>query len=219
MEDSPERARCCKLCSFRCSKNYLLLKHLFEAHSGTEGFSIDCPIDGCCHTFTQGSCFSSILSHANRKHQNWRDRFEQQRTVELSINNERNDKTQPSAETDITEEQLDNANDAYIPGIAEYRDTFVPPNDSRASAGKFLLTLKERHRLSQTAISFTIESVRKLITHVSGEIKASASAAGVNISSEALDPFRGLDTEYLQTKFYQEHFGLVVSMICSNLCC
>ena len=120
---------------------------------------------------------------------------------------------------DITEKQLDNSNDST--GISECRNECIPMHDPRTTAGKLLLTLKERHRLSQAAISFTVESVRALITDVCDNIKASPSAAGAIVSSEGLDPFCGLDTEYLRTKLYQECLGLVVSIILLYLqvCC
>lgn len=32
-----------------------------------------------------------------------------------------------------------------------------------------------------------------------------------------VDPLQGLDTEYLQSKFYRENFNLIVSCLVSNL--
>lgn len=69
--------------------------------------------------------------------------------------------------------------------------------------------------MNQTAISFAIGSVRKLITytcdHVRATATAAATAAGVNINAKDIDPFHGLETEYFQTKYYKEYLGLVVS--------
>ena len=208
MNDLEGSARCCKLCSFRCIGNYLLLKHLFEAHSGIQGFSLECPVSGCSHTFSQGAHFSSFLCHANRKHQNWKDKIESSRALEIPASSEANAVNHPSADMDTIDETANHLNS----GVPEPHSQCVPVHDPRATAGRFLLTLKERHRLSQVAISFTINSVREIVSQACHNITTSAATAGVSISSEALDPFCGLDTEYLQSKFYEEHFGLVVSV-------
>ena len=203
-----ESARCCKLCSFRCIGNYLLLKHLFEAHSGIQGFSLECPVSGCSHTFSQGASFSSFLCHANRKHQNRRDKIESSRAQEIPASSGENAGSHPSGYMGTIDVTANHSNSSVL----EPQSQCVPVHDPRVTAGKFLLTLKERHRLSQVAISFTINSVQEIVSQACHNIRTSAATAGVSISSEALDPFCGLDTDYLQSKFYEEHFGLVVSV-------
>ena len=65
--------------------------------------------------------------------------------------------------------------------------------------------------MTQMAISFATDSVKKLITSTCNNLIATASAAGVNIDPENIVPFNGLETEYFQTKYYKEHLGLVLS--------
>ena len=103
--------------------------------------------------------------------------------------------------------------DAYFKIVSIYSYNIIPGTCDKSlcyrysSLGKlsmcqlenFLLMLKERHCMSQTAISFAIESVKKFI-YTCDHLKASASAAGVNINAEDIDLFYGLETEYFQTK-------------------
>lgn len=73
------------------------------------------------------------------------------------------------------------------------------------SAALFLLTLKERYQLTQAAMDFAIRQVRNMFSIGIEDIQRSVDAVHVDI-----DPFEHLETEYFQTKYYTEHFGLVV---------
>lgn len=56
------------------------------------------------------------------------------------------------------------------------------------------------------------EVVRNVLNEVKESVKQQISEADVDDCFN-VDPFEGLNTEYLQTKFYQRHFNLVVSII------
>ena len=85
------------------------------------------------------------------------------------------------------------------------------------------MTLMERYQLTQTAINFLIRQVQNMIHYSLLNIKnlVEAELMGLiaeNITQpvlsdyfEHIDPFKSLHSEYLQTKFYKDHFGLVVS--------
>ena len=164
-------------------------------------FFVDHPSLHCC------------LTDMNRKHQFWKEKLERTRTVTIDLIPEpsRTPEIEKQACPEVQHDcpfDSDARNVSDDDGIA-IAECLSPADDPRVMAGKFLLMLKERHRMSQTAITYAVESVRKIISCTFDNLKASA--IGVNIDSEDIDPFRGLETEYFQTKFYKDHFGLVVS--------
>jgi len=90
-------------------------------------------------------------------------------------------------------------------------------------AALFLLTLKERYSLTQAAVDFAVGQVQEMAACVAQDLKTSVESrlqqhyikTGVDPPDlsdcfEDIDPFSGLETEYLQTKFYVENFHLVV---------
>jgi hypothetical protein len=88
------------------------------------------------------------------------------------------------------------------------------------STALLLLTLKERHKLTQTAINFSVGQIKQMVQHVLEDVKISVKDRLADIDMANLDidgcfdvdPFQSLDTEYSQVKFYREHFNLVVCL-------
>lgn len=210
---------CCNHCSFRSRSKLILVQHLFEAHGSEEEFRFTCGIRSCGHIFATGSAYSGYLTHCHRKHPNWKQQIE--------------------------ESTFDNSVDVYdrvrdVPdcnGISDDRESFVPPtfdveesdteglNDTEENielnAAHFLLTLKEKHKLTQVTLDFILNSISKLVKIISGSIKYSVLEKVKEIDSSIIpllencfspvDPFCNLKTEYQQTRFYKEHFSLIVS--------
>ena len=91
--------------------------------------------------------------------------------------------------------------------------------DPQRVAALFLLTLQEKYRLSQAAINFAVGSINSIVNGVCHSIQGSVSHALQGNASpntvlqciEHDDPFAMLKTEYQQSKFYKNEFGLVVS--------
>jgi hypothetical protein len=95
------------------------------------------------------------------------------------------------------------------------------------AAARFLLTLKEQHRLTQVAINFLVSRVKEIIEYIVKDVKSMVAKVLVECSLvssnddlkcfnkcyENTNPFMGLETEYRQKKFYKTHFNLVVSII------
>ena len=90
---------------------------------------------------------------------------------------------------------------------------------TQRSAALFLLTMKEKHCLTQVALDFAVQQVREMVGYIIDDVKSNLreKLEGVDIDItgcfDATDPFVGLSTEYLQHKFYVQHFGLVVSQL------
>ena len=225
MAEAHLSATSCVLCSYACAKKFDLLKHLFEAHSNASTFFLSCPVGECAQTFSQGAKFTSFVTHANRKHHNWRKQLENVQDMSECY-------CRPATlEPDVGDGDIAPGSADMLPGSSSSEDaTFVrtshpwPHTEStEKTAGHFLLSAKERHRLTQSAMKFTVTSVKKLISDVHKDIKSAvvSKLTQQRINTEELDlevevpnPFEGLETEHMQTKFFQKIFGLVVS--CCN---
>lgn len=91
------------------------------------------------------------------------------------------------------------------------------------SSALFLLKLKEHHRVSQEAINDIVEDSRGLFVHqmerLKAGIRAKLAAEGLDphsfgldeVYKEMMDPFSGINTFFLQEKYYRDEFNLIVS--------
>ena len=88
-------------------------------------------------------------------------------------------------------------------------DSLVCKADVKTAAAKFILILKEKFKLTQVSLDYTVKTVEELLLLSNKCIEQSDSglASDLHIPS----PFGDLKTEYQQTKFFKENFGLVVS--------
>ena len=92
----------------------------------------------------------------------------------------------------------------------------------------FVLKLKEKHKLAQTTVDDILADTEELLGRAIERLKQRVSTllneAGVDPKevpnfmeafgdSEITQTFNGLKTEHLQTKFYRENMGLVVSNV------
>ena len=88
----------------------------------------------------------------------------------------------------------------------------------QTAVAKFLLALKEQHRLTQVSINFLVEQVKLIVSGVITDIEEviqsklgdESVATVIHECFQDVNPFEGLETEYKQSKFYKEHFNLVV---------
>ncbi len=209
----------CKDCSFRCEELLNLIKHCFQTHSFEPAFSLVCGIQGCLHQFKFGSTFSSFKTHATRKHPNWRNELGSHR-ASIQLSDDNNSVTYDPEVSSFDEVTYPNECPSSDSDTADESDGDTGPARSvEETAALFLLTLKEKYKLTQTALNFALGGVNQIVTGVCDSIEQSLKASidtstlGFNISSvfEYNDPFSTLQTEYQQSKFYREHFGLVVS--------
>ena len=191
----------CSYCSFRCSAWKVHMRHTFECHSSLPNFRYSCGISGCLQTFRT---FGGISSHLQRKHSSYI--------------------TQP--ENNSESSHFDTENDHVISNLHEGTDEDVAEEDislhapthmmAKKSTALLLLSLKERHRLTQVALNFSIFQIKQVLKYILDDVKQSV-CQKLNIdeveveSCFEVDPFEGLETEHLQAKFYSDHLNLVVS--------
>lgn len=211
-------------CSFRCEEQLDLIKHCFDTHSSFEpAFCLVCGIKGCLHQFRFGSTFSSFKTHATRKHPNWRNEITTRQVN--SIPNDVRDDSETSLSLSVAllcPDEHPSSVDEYPSLVDECSGSDARVTKVRSveeTAALFILTLKKRYKLTQSALNFALGSVNEIISGVCNSIEQTLllsidkSALDLEISSicQYNDPFRSLKSEYLQSKFYRERFGLVVS--------
>ncbi len=193
----------CKDCPFFCSSWKNMMKHTFQCHSGTPNFSFQCGFHGCIQNFRT---YSAMASHLQRKHPNWDSESFHDQDFDIDsfnvfqpeeIGGPSTDSSPPHAET-MTNKLL-----------AAQRSTAL-----------LLLTLKERYRVTQTAIDYTLSQIKQTVVLLMEDVKesvkrvvkdkAAIDATVIDGCFDDVDIFEGLGTEHMQLKFYQKHFNLVV---------
>lgn len=177
------------------------MKHTFQCHSSTPNFKYRCEISGCTQTL---KTYSAILSHLQRKHKDWAKMQSVEEPIEDASRSQLQEE-QPGFDLDVTEEET-----------TTFEESFDDVSPAQRSMAMLLLTLKERHRLTQSALDFCVGQIKGVVVDILDQVKASVKdLIGDTDIDECfdIDPFKGLDTEYLQTKFYREHFSYIVSYI------
>ena len=179
------------------------MRHTFESHSSEPNFSFTCGIDGCRQTFYK---YSSIKSHISRKHRGL------EHAGILSGTDE--------STSGVTVDDLDSTG-------CEEDVSVVCATDSQSrltrSAALFLITLKEKYALTQSATDYAVGQVKEMMVYMLEDLKSSVDSALQEFSLETgtqvpdlahcydnINPFLHLETEHMQKKFYKENFNLVV---------
>ncbi len=199
----------CQFCAFCCPTWRQLLRHTFESHSASPNFSYTCGIDGCPQTFHK---YSTILSHLSRKHPTVQS-YPQPMVVNNEIEVE-------GADASSVDEMLQVATLPTATGRTVQRP-----------AAMFLLTLKEQYRLTQKAVDFVSSQVKEMVNYAVEDLGLAVDAhiheLGVLSEEQRVElgsifqspnPFTGLESEYLQNKYYRECFNLVVRLIIICVC-
>lgn len=218
----------CSFCLFQSSDTIEIVKHLFQAHNCEDDFKYVCGISSCTRTFTKGSSFDAFRSHCVRYHHNWRE------LVSESFIESEMDTTgasTPTTEDHCIADRSEDIEGTFDHDFAESRmltdfnsDCVVNHVDTvKMAAANLILTLKEKFKLPQSSIDYTIKAVEEITMLSTNSVKQSVIsnllASGLSIDPSTFDayfssnsPFMELKTEYQQTKFFKENFGLVVSI-------
>jgi len=180
------------------------MKHTFECHSSTPNFKYTCGISGCTQSLRT---HSAILSHIQRKH----------RDVDVAEVSEVSGSQQQEELSVLDFNDTDDFQEQTASGASTSNNVSL----AQRSIALLLLTLKERYRLTQLALDFCVGQIKEALHNILNEVKASVKRRTGEADIDDcfdIDPFEGLNTEYLQTKFYQQHFNLVVSYKVYQLC-
>lgn len=211
----------CPLCPYeRTSRlNFNLtdfLKHIKLFHSHQPGFSITCGLHGCLRTFKN---FRSFQNHVYDYHGG-----------DCTLTNHEGDDKEASDDPDDADDEscLDGGgfDDHDVGDNGENSTKSSSGQNLQRSAALFLMHLKEKHLITQTALQGVIEGVSGLmqghLDSLHSEVCQQLSLAGVSdsiISSLGMifsndgahgRPFAGLETHYQQLKFYRDQFNFIV---------
>lgn len=96
--------------------------------------------------------------------------------------------------------------------------------EQKRKSSLFLLQLKEERLLTQVAVNDVVSGFREVFNHTVGHLKAGVNhklvQSGIDpinivgladVFNDISDPFKGLETQYLQDKFVSEEFACNVS--------
>ena len=190
----------CSVChNFAAPSFDSVLRHIGSIHSCEPNLHLTCGIEGCPRSYR------SYRKHLFKKHQEFVDQT-----------------SQASDEQPLNGFDLNDDEPSPPPSDARLQVLTTPKH----AAALFLLKAKEGHRLSQTALDGVIgdfsEFLTTTVSSVGDAVKECLkdSAVGMEIMSRIDNifhnyktPFEGLQTSYLQHKYYAEFFNYVVSII------
>lgn len=188
------------------------------------------------HSFKVGSTYSSLKTHAIRKHPNWQDELENitndstlepspMETDQGSFDISTNHSTTQTVDTSSYTDPADGQSTICIPSLEGVCESGDKRLYAKRTAALFLLTFKERYKLPQASINFAVGAINGIVSSVGDSIQQSLkrsidtsaiTAEEISTHFEHEDPFASLQTEYQQSKFYRDEFGLVVSCALSN---
>ena len=200
----------CSICHSYASLDYAsVVRHIGSVHAWEPRFKVTCGIDGCMRTYTS---YRRYRAHIVNKH------------CEL-ISDERVD----------TEEALDHETHMYGADEMDSVSNDDPVTEVSTERERpklynkalFLLKLKEERRLSQLAVNGLIGDISTLLEEEILSLKSKvikcmheehASTELITKINEqfseklAAPPFEGLQSAYLQKKYFTDNFHLVVSI-------
>ena len=190
-----------------------ILRHMAAVHAHDPNFSVCCGIEGCTRTYFN---FYSFKKHLYRKH---RCSLEMMHPF---VSNSPLDMTGGDAEEVVSVGERSD-----LPVDGDQPDKQLPSFEYMKQTSLFLLKVKEIWKVSQVALDGLIADVTSMLQRTINQIKHEVSTVlqsnGVSLSTFSgledvfndprwNEPFKGLDSVFLQEKFYQEHLNVLVSL-------
>jgi len=223
----------CPLCGCFSPNLTLHVSHLRLVHSSDPSFNIVCSIRGCAHTETFRA-FAAYNSHVYRHHR-----------IALGLETvlDSSDVIPSAGPSTVCEA------DTFLPvnalnighGNDDDQDTaaremaLVPtgpqsdsgPSSQTTRAARFLLHLREGHRISQVALTDVMDTCNVMCTHIVNDLKQEVREKFVqaNLDIDRIEgledvlsrppphPFEGVNTTYRFEKFCVDHLSCLVSCI------
>lgn len=175
----------CTICNrFAAGDLYAVLRHVGSTHSFEPDFQITCGVSNCSRTYKN---FRSFRKHVLRMHAHALDAsYSSSSTSNMVI---------PSNVSADSDSDVSNEVDV-LPDTDTSHSQDLHKVDLQKSAALFLLKIKEVGRISQAALNTVIEGVTELIQ--------------AHEHNSKLQPFRGLETEFLQRKYFENELDLLV---------
>ena len=222
----------CPLCShFAAPTLKTVVRHIGAVHSHDPAFHVRCGVEDCPRTYRN---YHTYKKHMYTKHRSLLNLSVTETAREEDISSQLVSNTSQSAEEII----MDDVTSFSEPNVSEleagcseheaseHNSSHQMITDKRKASALFLLKAKEVNKISQSGLNAIIQDFTTLLDQKINSLKVEVSrvlrqrGAEEDICTEILslfseswlqNPFNGLDTEFLQQKFYTEAFGLVVS--------
>ena len=186
----------CTICDKFAGRSFAaVLRHIGSSHRYDPGLRIRCGIKSCPETYT---VFESFRSHVYRKHRE-----------ELHL-----DPRETSHPGNGGEELLTVSDPPLGDEIGEESSIVDQAAILQSSAAKFLLKAKEECKLTQVSLDRIVSSMRGLWEQAMELLRQQLEPS---LPSQVDAPifhtriFDGLETQYLQHKYYRENFSYIVS--------
>ena len=121
---------------------------------------------------------------------------------------------------------VENGTDSITENQSDFSFTVSHREDLKRSAALFILKTAEVHKLTLTSVNGILEDVQQLVERTVLDIRRQVECALQNSQIDAnsipalthifdeeylLNPFSGIQSEYLQMKYFRDTFGLIVS--------
>ena len=196
----------CQLCSYFASNEEQLLRHVCQIHEHDPNFLIYCST--CSRSFTKLDSF--------KKHKS--------RSSECSYKEDQPSLTPPALST-APDHNNGMSPTSNCDGGDSSSFVLAPrPQSTKWRAATFILGIKEKHLISQAAVDTVLLSTTSLVNGLLQDVVTGLREELPEGGKEVLDkkiregsfdlqPFRGLETAYLQGKYFRECFELVVSKL------
>ena len=136
-------------------------------------FDYVCGITDCPHAFKTGATYASFLTHCNRKHINWREILGRNLTLQSQIPHELDHGAGSEPSQPDTQEAMDlqHFDHSHSNDLCSGNELAVSSEEVELAATRFLLTLKEKYRLTQASLNFALESVSAIVNIISRSIE------------------------------------------------
>lgn len=205
---------CCICHQFARRTLSSLLRHIREVHPHFEG-RVLCGVDGCPAT---SSSYEGLRQHMYRFHKDHIAQYSRGASNNATLTNSSDENSPLLDPEDSVEEDQEVTADIEI-------------STSKVIGAQFILKTRDGGRLTQTATNGIVQDAKILVQNTVQTLERrvidKVNHLGIELTDgelselketfhdDALDPFKGLDTEYKQEKFIRENFNYVVSKISS----
>lgn len=185
-----------------------VVRHMAAVHAHDPHFFICCGIQGCSRTYSN---FFSFKKHLYRKHR---------ASLDMSGPFVADSSFRGSSEHGGSNFVSD------VEDVNEERPHIVSNFQHMKQMALFLLKTREVRKVSQVALDGIIADFTQMhertVNELKLEVRACLQAKGMSISAfegledvfhdpRKIEPFRRLNSKFLQEKFYREHLHLLVS--------
>ena len=204
----------CSLCNTRSPSISLWMSHLCQVHRSEVNISVSCPVDECNALYSN---VNSLCSHVYRTHNDFLSCSVKNTTTRQVLVD---DSTEASSSDFIFDLSLPPSVTHDVNQLL-HKDFF----EQQKKSVLFLMQLKEERFLTQSAVNDVVLGCTEVFEHTLSRVRAGVSAklsqAGIDFSdidgidsifSDMSNPFKGLESVYLQDKFISEELECVVSL-------